>query len=172
MRFAIVGNSGSGKSTLARYLAGAAGLPALDLDAIAWAPGQPAVERPAAQAQADVAAFCSAHDGWVVEGCYGHLVQAALAYQPLLIFLNPGPEGCAANCRSRPWEPHKFESREAQDAHLGFLLQWVADYYVREGSMSLRAHQSLFDGYAGRKLELRHVPRLDPPEAAVLQLLR
>jgi hypothetical protein len=30
----------------------------------------------------------------------------------------------------------------------------VSGYYLRDGSMSLRAHRKLFDGYAGLKREV------------------
>jgi hypothetical protein len=100
------------------------------------------------------------------------LIEAALRFEPLLIFLNPGAESCKAHCSSRPWEPHKYASKEEQDAKLQFLLSWVDDYYCREGSMSLAAHRAIFDGYAGRKVELQHVPQLNPPEAEVSSWLR
>lgn len=172
MRFAILGNSGSGKSTLANWLAGSANLALLDLDSVAWEPDQPAVQRSHELAEADVSTFCAAHTHWVIEGCYSNLIEAALPFQPFLLFLNPGPDLCAANCHNRPWEPHKYASREDQDAHLAFLLSWVAEYYVRDGAMSMRGHQEIFSRYKGRKLELRHVPELDPPEPEVLAWLR
>ncbi len=171
MRAAILGNSGSGKSTLAHWLGRAAGLPVLDLDSVAWEPDQPAVPRSSALAEADVSEFCTTHPGWVVEGCYAHLVETALRFEPLLIFLNPGPERCRAHCLHRPWEPHKYRSKEEQDANLEFLLSWVAEYYTRDGPMSLRAHQAVFDKYPGRKVEFQRVPRLDPPEAEVMAWL-
>lgn len=171
MRFAILGNSGSGKSTLARWLAESADLAVLDLDSVAWEPNRPAIQRPVAHAEADVVAFCAHHARWVVEGCYGNLIDAVLPFQPLLVFLNPGLEGCTANCLDRPWEPHKYSSKQDQDANLAFLLSWVADYYTRDGPMSLQAHRAVFAGYTGRKVELRRVPRLSPPEAEMLALL-
>ena len=45
MRIAILGNSGSGKSTVARSLAARSGAVLLDLDTVAWEPGQIAVAR-------------------------------------------------------------------------------------------------------------------------------
>lgn len=172
MRVAILGNSGSGKSTLANWLARSIHLAVLDLDSVAWVPDQPAVARPSALAQADVTSFCNAHERWVVEGCYGDLITAALQLQPRLIFLNPGLESCIDHCRSRPWEPHKYPSEQAQDANLKFLLTWVAEYYTRQGPMSLNAHQALFAGYGGQKLEIRREPQLDPPDEELLAWLR
>ena len=66
----------------------------------------------------------------------------------------PGVEGCVANCRSRPWEPHKYASKQVQDQHLEFLLAWVREYYSRAGDLSLAAHQALFDEYPGTKHKL------------------
>lgn len=172
MRIAILGNSGSGKSTLGTWLARAADLAVLDLDSVAWEPDQPAVARSSALAEADVAAFCTTHTRWVLEGCYGNLVEAALRFEPFLIFLNPGLERCTAHCLNRPWEPHKYPSRQEQDANLPFLLAWVAEYYTRDGPMSMAAHQAVFDRYPGRKVELQRVPQLDPPEAEVSGWLR
>lgn len=154
MRIAILGNSGSGKSTLARSLAERSGAPMLDLDTVAWEPGQIAVARSPEAAQSDVRAFCSSHGQWVVEGCYASLVSVALKFSPRLLFLNPGEEQCLANCRSRPWESHKFASKQEQDEYLEPLLSWVSEYYRREGDMSLSGHRACFDAYSGAKEEL------------------
>lgn len=158
MRVAILGNSGSGKSTLARAIATAAPMPILDLDTIAWEPDQPTVLRDEMHARNDVQAFCRSHEGWIVEGCYANLMQEVLSYHPQLILLHPGQAVCIANCRSRPWEPHKYASREEQDANLDFLLSWVAEYYTRSGHLSLAAHRQCFTGYSGPKQELTALP--------------
>lgn len=172
MRFAILGNSGSGKSTLAGWLAKSADLPSLDLDSVAWEPGRIAAPRPEREAEADVASFCTRNDRWVIEGCYSNLIEAAFPYEPLFILLDPGVEQCLANCRDRPWEPHKYPSRQEQDENLGMLLAWVAEYYTRDGTMSLKQHRACFDRYDGRKVELRRQPRLHPPDDDALALLR
>lgn len=171
MRIAILGNSGSGKSTLARWLAERSGAAMLDLDSVAWEPGQIAVPRDAAAAQADVRAFCSAHGHWVVEGCYASLIEVALAQGASLLFMNPGRAQCEANCRARPWEPHKYASREEQDRRLAFLLDWVGDYYLRDGEMSLAGHRACFDACTGPKTELNAQPSLDLPSAMLLSWL-
>ena len=161
MRIAIVGNSGSGKSTLAGQItaaqnAAAQSIASLDLDTVAWEPGKIAVGRSPEAAAADVAAFCSTHDRWVVEGCYGTLVGHAVAYSPILLFIDPGVEACLVNCRNRPWEPHKYASKAEQDEKLEFLLSWVRGYYTRVDDLSWRAHQTLFESYRGLKLRLAH----------------
>lgn len=165
MKVAIIGNSGSGKSTLARNISETYELPMLDLDTVAWEPGTVAVPREPGAALAVIRAFCTENEGWVVEGCYTGLIAAALEFRPVLIFLDPGIDRCIAYCRSRPWEPHKYASKEEQDARLEFLLSWVAGYYDRMDDMSLIAHQSLFERYAGPKV------RLDEPDAAWHQQL-
>lgn len=151
MRIAILGNSGSGKSTLAGHIAKHHHLKAVDLDGFAWEPGQIAVPRDPAVALAEVDAFCQGRNQWVIEGCYANLIAATLPHAPLLLFLDPGPEACRAHCRSRPWEPHKYASKAEQDEKLTFLLSWVEAYYTRDGDMSHRAHQALYDGYNGPK---------------------
>jgi len=158
MRFAILGNSGSGKTSLAAALATDANLPRLDLDTVAWEPDRPAVARAEALAVRAVHEFCRSTDAWVIEGCYERLVAAALEHGPTLIFLNPGLEACLNNCRSRPWEPHKYPSEAEQQARLEFLLSWVADYYTRTGPMSLSSHRACFDAYPGPKRELNALP--------------
>jgi len=152
-RTVLLGNSGSGKSTLAARLASASGQPHLDLDTLAWEPEPPPRRRPLADSTRDVADF-TAGDVWVIEGCYADLLAAALARCTRLVFLNPGIEACVANAMSRPWEPHKYPSKAAQDANLEMLLAWIRDYQTRTDVFSLSAHRALFDGFAGDKVEL------------------
>ena len=171
MRIAILGNSGSGKSTLAAWLSARSGAPQLDLDSVAWVPGKATVARPAEHALKDVQSFCSSNRQWVVEGCYTSLIERALSLEPLLLFLNPGVDHCMANCQARPWEPHKYRSKQEQDERLGYLLAWVREYYYRDGEMSLVAHRSCFDSYTGPKQEVTDVLRLDPPSPVALKWL-
>jgi adenylate kinase family enzyme len=154
MRVAILGNSGSGKSTLARRLSEEHGLAFLELDAIVWEKGKIAILREKGAIEADLARFLAENKNWVVEGCYGELVEKALAAGPELIFLNPGEAACLENNRSRPWEPHKYATKEAQDAMLENLLGWVKGYYVRDDQWSLAAHRRIFDAYDGMKREI------------------
>jgi len=168
MRVAIIGNSGSGKSMLAAALATAGGTPTLDLDTVAWEPGQLAVPREEELARADVLDFCRRNRHWIIEGCYTTLIEAAFEFKPRLVFLNPGLEACLANCRSRPWEPHKYGSKQEQDANFQFLLSWVADYYTRTGPLSLEAHKACFQAYAGPRCELQSVPVLDNLDPGLL----
>lgn len=153
-RTAVFGNSGSGKSTLARLLAHRRPFPVLDLDSLVWEPRRIAVRRPEQAVLADLKAFTDHHPGWIIEGCYGDLIEALLPLSPELIFLNPGRDACIEHCRQRPHEAHKYTSKEDQDQRLGFLLDWVAGYYTRSDSLSLAAHRRVFDSYEGPKREL------------------
>jgi len=161
-RYAILGNSGSGKSTLARQLSRRDNVAVLDLDIVAWDPQARTTLRPVAQASRDIHDFCRANDaGWVVEGCYAQLIRSTFAFAPTLIFLDPGLAQCQVNCRRRPWEPHKYPSKQAQDENLQFLLDWVEDYYQRDGDLSHRAHAELFGDYAGQKMHLTDLSGFD-----------
>lgn len=133
-------------------------MPVLDLDTVAWEPGQIAVPRPEDAQRADVAAFCRAEAGWVVEGCYGSLIEVALDEGATLVFLDLSADECVAHCRARPWEPHKYPSKQVQDDKLEFLLSWVRDYDTRDGDMSRARHRALFDAYVGPKDRLTHAP--------------
>jgi len=161
MRIAIIGNSGSGKSTLARRLAKVYATPVLDLDTVAWEPGEIARPRSPAEAAADVRSFCDSNEQWIVEGCYATLIEVALDYEPHLLFLDPGLEQCQENCKDRPWEPHKYSSKAQQDEKLTFLLSWVADYYARDDDLSYQGHQALFQSYTGPKQHLHELPGRD-----------
>jgi len=154
MRIAIIGNSGSGKSTLARRLAERHGLPTLELDSVVWEPGKIAILRSREETAADVEQFVTQNDRWVVEGCYGELVEAILPRCTELIFLNPGAAVCRENNLRRPWEPHKYESAEAQAGMLDALLAWVDAYYTRDDEWSLACHRRVFDNYGGKKFEI------------------
>lgn len=154
-RVLIFGNSGSGKSTLAARLARSHRLAHLDLDAIVWEPGEIAVQRAPETIAALLTDFLSRHQRWVIEGCYGELVESASRHCTELVFLNPGLQTCLKQNLSRPWEPHKYASKEAQDAMLDNLQAWVAGYYERADQWSYRAHRRIFEAFAGCKSE-RH----------------
>ena len=140
-KIVIIGNSGSGKSTMALALSREHGLTHLDLDTLAWEPVIPPRRRPLADSLAEMAPFFAANENWVVEGCYADLIEAALVRCSRLIFLNPGIEACVSNCRTRPWEPHKYSSPEAQNENLEMLLRWVRDYETRQDEFSLASHR-------------------------------
>jgi len=159
IRVLVFGNSGSGKSTYARALAEREGLAHLDLDSIVWEPRQIGVLRSSESIHQSLGQFLAQHERWVIEGCYGDLVEAAAPRCTQLVFLNPGLAACLANNRRRPLEPHKYASREQQDAMLPALNEWVTDYYHRTDQWSYHAHRRIFDAHAGAKIE--HTTLLD-----------
>ena len=67
-----------------------------------------------------------------------------------------GVNACVAHCRSRPWEPEKFGSREEQDAHLANLIDWVRSYETRQDGYGLAKHRALYQAFPGKKREFRH----------------
>ena len=152
-RIIIYGNSGAGKTTIARELANRHGLEILLLDDIAWSDWE--VRKPIEESAAEIDEFVSANDQWVMEGCYGDLVQVALPRCTELRFLNPSIETCVANCRRRPWEPDKYESPQAQQESLDMLIMWIREYESRDDECGLRFHREIFDGFDGAKQELR-----------------
>lgn len=154
MRVLIMGNSGSGKSWLARDLAHQHGLAHLDLDAIYFEPGKVAVQRPMDLVLADLHGFIKQHAAWVIEGCYGDVIEAALPWCSELVFMNPGTAACLANNARRPFEAHKYASKEQQDSMLPFLLDWVGQYAERTDNCSYAFHRRLFDGFHGARREV------------------
>jgi len=153
-KIVIFGNSGSGKSTLAKSLSSERRLSHLDLDVLAWLDTLPPQRRSLSDSLQDINNFTQQHPAWVVEGCYADLLSVVIEHASEIIFLNPGIDTCIANCRNRPWEPHKYPSQQAQDANLEMLIDWVRDYASRDDEFSLPAHRRLFDEFAGKKREL------------------
>jgi adenylate kinase family enzyme len=127
------------------------------LDTIVWEPNQVAVLRPRQEIRASLESFIAANSDWVIEGCYGELIEAAASRARALVFLNPGLEACLANNMRRPWEPHKYASLDAQNSMLANLQEWVTSYYQRDDQWSDAAHRRIFDGHQGRKVELTEV---------------
>ena len=170
-RIVVFGNSGSGKTTLARVLTSQYGLAHLDLDSLAWDSSGVQVQtmtlddwaafvprrRSLTESASTIRDFIHEHSEWVIEGCYGDLLEQVLPYASEVRFLNPGVEACIANCRARPWEPEKYPSKEAQDQKLDFLLDWVREYETRDDEYGLKRHRQVFERFPGRKREYTSV---------------
>lgn len=156
----IVGNVGSGKTTLSQAISTVEQIPVLDLDTIYWEKNVIAVPRARELVLKSLSQFCVRYPRWVIEGCYGDIIEAALAHQPKLLFLQPGKDVCLSNCRNRIWQPHKYKSKAEQDAYLEVFLPWIASYYERDGPMSLKEHLALFEAYRGPKQMLMQIPPL------------
>lgn len=147
----IFGNSGSGKSTLAKRLCDAQKLSHLDLDLLAWQPTTPPTRRPLDESKAGIIEFINTNKAWVIEGCYADLLELAMPFANEIIYLNLPIEACINNAKSRPWEPHKYQSKAAQDANLTMLIDWIEQYSSRQDTFSERAHHKLFEQYSGKK---------------------
>lgn len=147
----IFGNSGSGKSTLAKELCAKYALGHLDLDTLAWLPSSPPTRKPLIDSQKDIAIFIASNEGWVIEGCYSDLLELAIQQSNEMIFMNLPVEACIHNAMNRPWEPHKYESKEAQDANLDMLIDWIAQYPERKDTFSMAAHNKLYEQYDGKR---------------------
>lgn len=147
----VFGNSGSGKSTLARNLCSAEGLSHLDLDTLAWQPLMPPARKPLQESAAAITSFINLCNGWVIEGCYADLLALALPFANEIIFMNLPVDACISNARNRPWEPHKYRSKQEQDNNLAMLVDWIARYPVRTDTFSQAAHIQLYEQYAGKK---------------------
>ena len=65
---------------------------------------------------------------------------------------------CIENAKGREWEPHKYPSKQAQDANLHMLLEWIADYPYRSGFFSQQAHLKLYERFQGDKKMYLHNP--------------
>ena len=79
------------------------------------------------------------------------MLEIVLPKSSEIIYLNLPVEACISNAKKRPWEPHKYESKEAQDANLDMLIDWISQYAVRNDTFSKSAHEALFRGYKGKK---------------------
>jgi len=89
---------------------------------------------------------------WVIEGCYTDLLERVAEYANQIIFMDLPVDDCIVNAENRPWEPHKYESKLAQDANLPMLKEWISQYESREDLFSRRSHQALFDRFQGDKI--------------------
>lgn len=151
MKVVIFGNSGSGKSTLAKSLSKSNNLPHLDLDLIAWTESEIPERRPIDESKEEIDHFTGAHECWVIEGCYSDLLEIALEEATEVVFLNLPIEACIENAKNRPWEPHKYTSKEAQDANLKMLIDWISQYAHRDDTFSRSAHERLYNDFEGTK---------------------
>lgn len=150
-RIAIFGNSGSGKSTLAARLSAVEGIAHFDLDTIAWQPESPPQRASLETSKQAIEQFMSGTQGWVIEGCYSDLLSMVLPHADEVIFLNLSVDLCIENAKRRPWEPHKYESKAAQDANLAMLIDWITQYVDREDTFSLASHLALYNSFPGKK---------------------
>jgi adenylate kinase family enzyme len=143
-RTLIIGNSGSGKSWLAQRLAEQLREPWTDLDRIHWLSDEHSIPRPRAEALA-MARIAADEQRWVIEGVYGWIISEILHRATALIWLSIGDEECVTNI-------HQRETQD--DERLVALLEWAGSYRKRDDSSGFAAHQRLFEGFTGSKIQL------------------
>ena len=147
----IFGNSGSGKSTLAKSLVKQESLAHLDLDSLAWLPETPPQRSPKDESKNKIEAFIYSNPAWVIEGCYTDLLEMAAPFANEVIFMNLNTYQCVENAKNRPWESHKYESKEAQDKNLAMLINWIEQYTKRDDVFSYSAHLDFYEDFSGKK---------------------
>ena len=150
----LFGNSGSGKSTLAKRLSERHRLAHLDLDTLAWLATSPPQRSSLVDVKNKLDEFTQMNEDWVIEGCYTDLLQLLSDKASEIIYLDVPVAECRANAEHRPWEPHKYDSKEAQDANLAMLLDWISAYESRTDTFSSHAHQTFYQGFGGQKRRL------------------
>lgn len=84
-RILLIGVTGSGKSTLARAIEGRTGIPAVDVDALAWQPGW--VKTPEAELVAAARAI-AAQESWVLDSAWTAIRSTVLARTQLIVALD------------------------------------------------------------------------------------
>ncbi len=165
----IFGNSGSGKSTLAKKLAVENKLAHLDLDTLAWLATSPPQRKSIIDSAKEIATFTQKHESWIIEGCYSDLLELLAtksnddAFKGRgnctaneMVFLDLPIDICIKNAEKRPWESHKYSSKQAQDENLGMLIHWIKDYETRTDSFSKKAHQALYETFEGKKTTIKN----------------
>jgi len=148
----VFGNSASGKSSLAKKLSLIHSIAHLDLDIVAWQEGTENPQRRSLdESLKEIDHFINTNEEWVIEGCYSDLLSLISDRANQAYFLNLPLTDCIENAKKRPWEPHKYESKQVQDANLGMLVDWIRDYEERTDSFSQQAHMALYDSFNGQK---------------------
>jgi adenylate kinase family enzyme len=147
----IFGNSGSGKSTLAKSICDSNGCAHLDLDLLAWENTTPPKRKKLTTSEKELLNFIKTNKSWVIEGCYSDLLELVEQYSSEIIFMDLTIDNCVLNAKLRPWEPHKYESKQAQDKNLELLIEWISQYTKRNDTFSKVAHKRFYDNYSGKK---------------------
>ncbi|WP_036178840.1 AAA family ATPase [Marinomonas sp. MED121] len=154
-RIIVFGNSASGKSSLAKKLSLIHKLAHLDLDTLAWQLDADVPKRASlANSKKVIDSFIQGNDNWVIEGCYADLLSLVTKESTQAYFMDLPISECIENAKKRPWEPHKYESKQAQDANLDMLIEWIRAYETREDCFSKQAHMALYDAFEGEKTRI------------------
>ncbi len=118
---------------------------------MAWQSTVPPERRRLDESKKEINTFVRHNAGWVIEGCYADLLELVTQSANEIISMNLPVDACIANARKRPWEPHKYESPEAQNINLEMLIKWIMQYTERNDACSEIAHRKLYDNFKGKK---------------------
>ena len=111
------------------------------------------------ESEEEIKAFISSNDKWVIEGCYTDLLKTVEQQSTEIIFMNLPIESCISNAKARPWEPHKYKTKQAQDENLAMLIDWIGQYSERNDTFSYAAHKQFYNSYHGhKKMITQNVP--------------
>lgn len=139
---------------MAKKLMEEVGLAHLDLDTLAWMPETPPQRAPLDQSKIKIDDFIQSNANWVIEGCYAGLLDLVAPAANEAIFMNLDVGQCVDNAKRRPWEPHKYVSKEVQDNNLEMLIDWIRQYSERTDEFSLASHMKLYENFMGKKIML------------------
>jgi hypothetical protein len=95
--------------------------------------------------------FTENNGSWVIEGCYTDLLELLAEKTTAIVFLNLPLEQCLLNASLRPWEPYKYASKEAQDANLEMLIDWITQEEQGDDVFSIAARIQFYEGFSGTK---------------------
>ena len=152
----IFGNSSSGKSSLAKKFSADKKLAHLDLDTLAWLPELPPTRATLESSKNKILDFIDSNESWVIEGGYTDLIELLENDANEIIFMNLDAEQCIENAKARPWEPHKYSSKTAQDKNLDMLINWIKDYSNRDDVFSYKSHIKFYESFRGKKRMIEH----------------
>ena len=111
----------------------------------------PPQRKPIEESRNEIESFIGSNEKWAIEGCYTDLLELAEEYSNEIIFMDLPVDACVSNAKARPWEPHKYETKQAQDANLAMLIDWIKQYTGREDMPSETAHREFYNNYCGKK---------------------
>ena len=117
-RLLLIGVTGSGKTTLARGLEARCGIPAVDVDAMAWRPGW--VKTPDEELAA-AAARVAAGEAWVMDSAWAAIRPVVLTREPVCGDNVESVRNVFSRDSILAWHFRSFAAKRAQ------MLAWEAD---------------------------------------------
>ncbi len=118
---------------------------------IAWISATPPARAPLQEPNKKIEEFANANESWVIEGSYTDLMDIVSTLANEIIFLNLSIEQCIENAKNRPWEPHKYKTRSAQNSNLDMLINWIKEYNERDDNFSFNSHMEFYNKFKGKK---------------------